>query len=141
LRELGRRVAPIVVVVLYIGAFCGWRHWCPPAHAQQADRDYVDPATCARCHDDIAATYRQTGMGRSFHRATPADRIAGFTTRNTLYNKASDRYYTMIERDGKLYQQRHQIGFEGKEANLEEMQIDYVIGSGNHAHTYLHSHG
>jgi Tfp pilus assembly protein PilF len=141
LRELGRRFALIGLAVLYVGAFCGWQRWCPPAHAQQADRGYVDPATCARCHDDIAATYLQTGMGRSFHRATLGDRIAGFTTRNTLYNKASDRYYTMIERDGKLYQQRHQIGFEGKETNLEEMQIDYVIGSGNHAHTYLHRTG
>lgn len=141
LREFGRRIALIGMAVLVTGAFCQWRNWLPPVHAQQADTGYADPAICGSCHDDIAATYRETGMGRSFHRATLADRVADFTTRNTLYNKASDRYYAMIERDGKLYQQRHQIGFEGKETNLEEMQIDYVIGSGNHAHTYLHRTG
>ncbi|MEO8737337.1 MAG: tetratricopeptide repeat protein, partial [Edaphobacter sp.] len=47
-------------------------------------------------------------------------------------------YYSMIERDGKLYETRHQIGFEGKETNREEKRIDFVIGSGNHARTYLH---
>jgi len=108
------------------------------AHAQQVDLGYVDPATCAHCHGDIAKTYRQTGMGRSFHRADDVDRIEDFTMHNTLYNKASDRYYKIVEREGKLYEQRHQIGFEGTDTNLEEMQIDYVVGSGNHARTYLH---
>ena len=44
----------------------------------------------------------------------------------------------MIERDGKFYQRRYQIGFEGKETNVEEKQIDFVMGSGNHVRTYLH---
>ena len=48
------------------------------------------------------------------------------------------RYYTMTERDGKFYQRRHQIGFDGKETNIVEEQADFVIGSGNHARSYLH---
>ena len=44
----------------------------------------------------------------------------------------------MIARDGKWFQQCHQIGFDGKPANVREMQIDYVIGSGNHVRSYLH---
>jgi hypothetical protein len=36
---------------------------------------------------------------------------------NTLHNKGSDRYYTMLERDGKLYEQRYQVCFEGQQAN------------------------
>src|SRR5262249_5834790 len=31
-----------------------------------------------------------------------------------------------------------QIGFDGKETNVEEKQVDFVLGSGNHAKTYLH---
>jgi tetratricopeptide (TPR) repeat protein len=76
-------------------------------------------------------------MGRSFHRANASDRGEGFTKHNTLYNGASDRYYTMLERDGKLYEQRYQIGFEGQQTNRIEKPIDYVIGSGDHARTYL----
>ena len=44
----------------------------------------------------------------------------------------------MILRDGQYYQRRWQIGFGGKGVNVEEMRIDYVLGSGNHARSYLH---
>src|SRR5260370_36216149 len=44
----------------------------------------------------------------------------------------------MLERDGKLYEQRYQLSFEGQEANRIGKQIDYVVGSGDHARTYLH---
>ena len=55
-----------------------------------------------------------------------------------LYHKASDRYYTMVERDGRFYQRRHQIGFDGTETNVLELEAHYVVGSGNHARTFLH---
>jgi Flp pilus assembly protein TadD len=77
-------------------------------------------------------------MGRSLYRPTSANTIEDYKTNNTLYNKASGLYYTMLERDGKFYQRRHEIGFGGQETNVVEEQIDYVIGSGNHARTYLH---
>ena len=44
----------------------------------------------------------------------------------------------MISRDGKYYQRRWQTGFDGKETNVDEKQVDFVVGSGNHARTYLH---
>jgi tetratricopeptide (TPR) repeat protein len=141
-RQSGKREAVCFLIgaaALCAAAFYPWKWWRPRvAHAQQVDTGYVDSATCAHCHEDIAKTYRQTGMGRSFHRADDVDRIEDLIAHNTLYNKASDRYYKIVERDGKLYEQRRQIGFEGKDTNLEEMQIDYVVGSGNHARTYLH---
>lgn len=107
-------------------------------YAQQTNNGYANPATCLSCHADIAASYRQTGMGQSFHRMATAERIADFQVHNTLYNKASDRHYRMVEKDGVWFEQRFQIGFEGKETNREEMRIDYAVGSGNHALTFLH---
>ena len=44
----------------------------------------------------------------------------------------------MSERDGKLFQRRHQIGFGGQETNALELEADYVVGPGNHARTFLH---
>ena len=44
----------------------------------------------------------------------------------------------MLERDGRFYQGRYQIGFDGKETNRIEKEIDYIAGSGNHVRTYLH---
>jgi predicted CXXCH cytochrome family protein len=44
----------------------------------------------------------------------------------------------MEQRGDAYYQRRWQIGFDGKETNIEELTIDYVLGSGNHARSYLH---
>jgi hypothetical protein len=41
-------------------------------------------------------------------------------------------------RDGKFFQQRHQIGRDGNNTNILETEVQYVIGSGNHACSYLH---
>ncbi len=106
--------------------------------SSKTDPGYVDAATCAGCHAEIAATYRKTGMGRSFFLPTAANKVEDFTKRNTLFNKASSRYYTMTEREGKFYQRRHQLDPAGRETNVVEVSMDYVIGSGNHARTYLH---
>ena len=90
------------------------------------------------CHDSIASTYSQTGMARSFMKLRPAQSVADFKIRNRLYHAASNRHYTMVMRDGGFYQRRHEVGFDGKETTGVELQADYVVGSGNHAQTFLH---
>jgi tetratricopeptide (TPR) repeat protein len=44
----------------------------------------------------------------------------------------------VIRRDGGVLLRRWQAGFQGREENVEELSIDYVMGSGNHVRTYLH---
>jgi tetratricopeptide (TPR) repeat protein len=100
------------------------------------DAGYVDSAVCAACHPEIDKTYRQTGMGRSFSRPRAARTEEDYG--KTFYHAASDRHYTMVQRGEKYYQRRHQIGFDGKETNVVEKEIHFIIGSGNHARTYLH---
>ena len=109
-----------------------------PAPALSAKSEYVDSAECATCHHEIAATYRKTGMARSFYRPTSRNVVEDYTRANTVDNKASGLRYTMTERDGKFFQRRSEIGYGGHEANVREEQADYIIGSGNHARTYLH---
>jgi predicted CXXCH cytochrome family protein len=77
-------------------------------------------------------------MGRSFYRPNAKNVIEDYSQKNTLDHKLSGLSYTMVERDGKFFQRRHSTGFDGKETNVVEEQVDYVIGSGNHARTYLH---
>jgi predicted CXXCH cytochrome family protein len=76
-------------------------------------------------------------MGRSFYTPTPANTTGIGKKAVSFYHKASDSYFTVFERDGRFYEGRHQIGFGGRETNIEEKQIDYVVGSGDHARTYL----
>ena len=106
--------------------------------SNQAKSDYVDPAICAGCHQDIAKSYQLTGMGRSFYRPTTGNTIEDYKGRNAVHNEPSGLSYTMVERDGKFYQRRSEVGFDGQETNVVEEQIDYVIGSGNHTRSYLH---
>ena len=107
---------------------------CAAHGAAAAGNAYVDPAVCATCHAAIAKSYAETGMARSFYRPGAASAPAG----GTLYHKASDRYYEFTSRDGGFFLERHQIGFGGKESSRIERSIDFVVGSGNHARTYLH---
>jgi tetratricopeptide (TPR) repeat protein len=99
---------------------------------------YVDARICAGCHSQIAQNHLQTGMGRSLFPPTPANTVEDYTGNNEFTHPLSDTHYSMILRDGAYYQRRWQIGFGGKETNVEESKIDYVLGSGNHARSYLH---
>ncbi len=105
---------------------------------QASASDYVDGAVCATCHQGIADTYRKTGMGRSFSVLTAANVVEDYVHANTVFHQSSGLRYTMIERNGEFFQRRSQAGFDGKETNVMEERIDYVIGSGNHSRSYLH---
>jgi predicted CXXCH cytochrome family protein len=100
--------------------------------------NYVEARICASCHSEIARNYSQTGMGRSLYRPAPANTLEDYARDNEFYHSLSDTHYSMVVRDGRYYQRRWQVGFGGKETNVEESLIDYVLGSGNHARSYLH---
>jgi tetratricopeptide (TPR) repeat protein len=94
----------------------------------------ISPAqstVCAECHQKIWQSYQKTGMARSFYRA---QEVAG----PTFYHAPSDIYYANIEHDSRAFQKQYQIGFDGRETNARETAIDYVLGSGNHARSFLH---
>ncbi len=99
------------------------------------DAGYVDAATCSGCHAQVAAAYKQTGMARSFYSMKPEAMGAG---NRRYFHKPSNRYYVSYERDGRYYQRRYQIDAAGREHNVVEKEIHYVLGSGNHSRTYLH---
>jgi tetratricopeptide (TPR) repeat protein len=111
----------------------------PPVAPQPVpSAGYADPAVCSSCHTEIARTYSLTGMGRSFSRVRPGNVAQVGASGGRVYHRASDRHYGVAERDGKLFQRRHQIGFGGQETNALELEAHYVVGSGNHARTFLH---
>jgi predicted CXXCH cytochrome family protein len=74
-------------------------------------------------------------MGRSFSRVRPE---AVVPPGKPFHHQASNSYFDMISRGGKYYQRRWQTGFDGKETNIDEKSIEFVVGSGNHSRTYLH---
>jgi predicted CXXCH cytochrome family protein len=99
---------------------------------------YSDAAACAGCHQEVAKTYRKTGMGRSFYRASPERMVENFTSGNRFHHKPSERSYQMARRGDRFFLRRHQRGPDGREINVIEKEIHYVMGSGNHARSYIH---
>ncbi len=106
-------------------------------HAPAAN-SYIDSKVCASCHRQIYESFRQTGMGRSFFRPRPSNTIEDYKDKNQYYSSLSDTHYAMILRDVGYYQRRWQVGLNGVETNVEEMKVDYVLGSGDEARSYLH---
>ena len=105
-----------------------------PAAAAQ----YVDPAVCTGCHNEIWQTYRETGMARSFYRPVADNTVEDYDVGEPFHHEASDRYYEMTRREGRYFQRRYQKDSLGSETNVLEKEIHFVMGSGNHARSYLH---
>jgi len=136
---MGIRSVFVVFGLLLVGGFVFFTHQYTPRQSSErvTAADYVDSSECASCHPTIYETFQHSGMGRSFSRLGSII-TEDFKVKNTFYHRPSDRYYTMYERDGRYFQRRHQLGPNGEQINVVEKQIDYVLGSGNHARTYLH---
>src|SRR6266508_2394973 len=92
---------------------------------------YVSASKCSPCHAPIWRTYLETGMGRSF------SRIQGVPKLEAFFHARSERYYSVFQRAGRWLMRRYQHGYRGEVANVIAREIDYVVGSGNHARTFL----
>src|SRR5258706_6040576 len=113
----------LMSLAITVTAYTGW--------SQTGPAGYVDPGSCARCHREIAENYARTGMGRSFRSVGPNTALPGFDgTRFT--NAPSCQRFTSILRGNDHYVRRSQSG-----ANTLEVRADYVLGSGDHARSYL----
>jgi predicted CXXCH cytochrome family protein len=101
------------------------------------DAGYLPPSACDPCHRAIAESYRRTGMGRSFFRPTPENTTEDYSRNNQYFHPATGQHYTMTQRGGRYYQRRHELDAAGRETNIVENEIRFVLGSGTHARTYL----
>lgn len=99
--------------------------------AAAIEAGYIDPAACRPCHAALYDSYLRTGMGRSF--ASRAE-----LKEATYYHRASNRHYRVLRRGEEWFLRRHQAGAAGAEINVLEKRIHFVIGSGNHARTFVH---
>lgn len=97
--------------------------------SKQEESAYVNPRTCEGCHAQIALSYRQTGMAQAFHKISPDE-----VPTSSYTHPKSGFTYTFLQKDGKVYLRRT----EGNNENPLEKEIQYVLGSGNHARSFIH---
>lgn len=78
-------------------------------------------------------------MGQSFSRPSP-ETMAGISEASgqVYYHQPSRSYFTVLRRGGQYVQRRYQLDAAGRQVNVMEKQVDYVMGSGLHSRAYLH---
>ncbi|MBI3679398.1 MAG: tetratricopeptide repeat protein [Acidobacteria bacterium] len=87
---------------------------------------------CTPCHQAIVDSYARTGMGRSFFALTQETRVEDFAKRNRFFHAPSKSWFIMTEREGRFYMRREHAD------GVMEKELHYVLGSGNHARSYVH---
>ncbi len=84
----------------------------------------VSEPDCAECHRAISESYAKTGMARSFRAAKQLPQT----------NDAGVGLFRPVERGGRGYIERAASA----DVPSRQVSVDYAIGSGDHAITYLH---
>ena len=78
---------------------------------------YVEDAACTICHREIAESYAEVGMARSFAAPENAHVVETFTD-EPFYHDDSDRFYRMRRsEDGALTFERWQVDEKGRKIN------------------------
>ena len=98
---------------------------------------YISDEACGMCHSDLWESYREVGMARSFYRPDRSRDIEDFSA-EPYYHAPSDRYYAMRREGDALRFARWQRGPDGEPINRFEIDVDWILGSGNHARSYLY---
>ncbi len=122
----------------------------PPVHPMAKDLDrlgfpvttgaapgYVDERACALCHTRISESYREKGMARAFRLPRPEADIEDFAA-PPFVHAPSGQSFQIVRRGERLVFRRWQTDPAGNPINVFEQEVDWILGSGDHARTYLY---
>lgn len=98
---------------------------------------YINDAACANCHADRAKTYQHVGMGKSFYAARGSEVIEDFGA-PPFFHAPSNQYFEMRRRGADVVFRRWQLAADGAPIHVFERVVDWIVGSGNHARTYIY---
>jgi Flp pilus assembly protein TadD len=98
---------------------------------------FVADSACASCHPAIAASYREKGMARAFRRPRAENDIEDFAALPLLH-QSSGQSFQISRRGDRLIFRRWRTNAAGKPVNVFETPVDWILGSGDHARTYLY---
>lgn len=110
------------------------------ARFRNLQAEYVGEQACASCHEDLFQSYQSHGMARSLYPLTPENAVEDFSG-ILVTHEASGFYYTAYARDGAFYQEEFRLDALGRKTHQLVRRIDYVVGSGTAARSYLTEEG
>lgn len=138
--------APVLLIggVLLVGAAWGLAACTSSRSAEADDRflnlapevDYVGDASCATCHEEQHAGYQGHGMANAFYRLTPENVVEDWSGGRVAH--AASGYLYEARREGdRFVQVEYRLGPDGSRTHELVRSVDYVVGSGSAARTYL----
>ncbi|MDX1546314.1 MAG: tetratricopeptide repeat protein [Rhodothermales bacterium] len=143
------RVCSWIPAALLVLAACGGDADAPPAAPHTAEiafenvaeaSDFVGDAACADCHEDQWRGYQAHGMAQSFYPLTPENAVEDFAA-PPLRHAASGLTYRVFEEDGAYFQEEYREAADGRITHRLVRRMDFVVGSGHAARTYLTEQG
>jgi len=96
---------------------------------------YVGSKVCASCHPKIYESYKKTDMGRSM--AVAGSELDAIPPGTTIRNDRLNRSYAVSRESDGLYQSEFELDSSGGEVFRATHKLEYVIGSGANAITFL----
>lgn len=104
-----------------------------------ASAGYVPDRTCQLCHRELYAGFQSVAMARSFS-AARVSRLPAMASleRARFAHEPSGQHFEMTSSKDDLVFRRFQLDIHGRRTNVFETRVDWVLGSGNHALTFLY---
>ena len=162
--SLARPSAPVLVLtcsVLVLGLGVGWTLWkdrhdrstgsasrevpaaaWPGSPWRNARREvkYVGDEACARCHAEIAETFRHHPMGRSMAPISLAPAVGGDRPVGSNAFEAGSSEFTIQRSGGREIHRETRHDRRGQVLAQVEAEVKYAVGSGNWGISYLVEH-
>lgn len=105
------------------------------------DVAYVGDAACARCHAEIAETFRRHPMGRSLAPVGASSTVEGDRLDRPATFDAAGSRFTVERRGDRMIHREARFGADGRELAAVEAVVRYAVGSGRRGVTYLVERG
>jgi Tfp pilus assembly protein PilF len=97
---------------------------------------FVGDEACSTCHEEEYAGYQTHGMANSMERVESAE-LVGPLPSPEIYHAPTNLYYRAFERDGAFFQEEYRLDESGERIHELVRRIDWVVGSGTAARTFL----
>lgn len=99
---------------------------------------YVGMAQCTACHANVYATFKETGMGLSWDRATKQKSSAQFDEHAYVFDPVNNFWYHPYWKDSIFYVKEFRL--EGSDTVYQRTErISYIVGSGQHTNSHIWS--
>lgn len=128
---------PIGLLGLLFLLWAGCRGAQPDAPPESVDA-FVGDSVCASCHGDIAALYRRTPKAQALYRLAPDRVVEDLSGQEAVYEPRTGFYYRAFRQGDAFFQEEYRLDARGRKTHRLVYPMQYVVGSGNAARTYLY---